>query len=197
MIVAGAGCYHYKKGKTMKSLIQDYKNYRTAKKTLAKLETDVRAKINQMLVIIDKKTFNNYLARTRVFIKTAKEIQEQNDQEKLKQLVDLCAPLVNAPSCFFTVSLLAGIKPHDIVEEIILDRCAHEERKLQEKHILRCMHNHEDGNITENYCINCPREKFQQLVEYQSLNSQFQNAQKGVADARQKLLNNFAFIKQK
>ena len=61
----------------MKSLIQDYKNYRTAKKTLAKLETDVRAKMNQMLVIIGKKTLNNYLARTRVFIKTAKEREKE------------------------------------------------------------------------------------------------------------------------
>lgn len=181
----------------MKSLIQDYKNYRVAKKTLAELEKDVQAKINQMLVIVDKRTLNDYVAWSHSFIKTAKEIQAKNDTHALEQFIEKCAPLVNAPSCFFTVSFLSGIKPRDIVSEMILAECAKEERKLQEKHILRCMHNREDGTFFEKYCANCPRENFQRLVEYQSLNAQVQKAQKNAMDAKQKLLDNFAFIKQK
>ena len=86
---------------------------------------------------------------------------------------------------------------NDINKGIIYDwdKIRKEYKKLNEDNVIRCIHNQKDGVIYENRCSNCPTQTFKNLVEYNSLKGDLQEAQVKQNQARQKLLNHFQFVK--
>lgn len=105
--------------------------------------------------------------------------------------------LVRAPSCFCIVSIGFYLRPKNILEAIVALDIVEKERdeKIRKKDIIRCLHNHENGLMDENGCSKCSKERFNDLVKYQSMYGQYINAQKATALAKQTLLAHFPFIK--
>lgn len=112
--------------------------------------------------------------------------------------MDEKAPLVHLPSCFCTVFASSYLIPTCIIQSIIYSDCERKEHsELKEDNVFRCTHNREDGIIFENNCVNCSTDIFRNLVEYNALKGELQNAQQSLKDTKQKLLNHFKFRRHK
>ena len=183
----------------MVKIIQDYKNYRTAKKAQENLESDLKRKLKSIVKLISLSEFEEYNHQFEMFTTCADSVYKDKGENALKEYLKENDPLVHAPSCFCMVSVGFYLRPGSILEAIVALDIVEKERdkKIKEKDIIRCLHNHENGLIDENCCSNCPAERFRDLAEYQSLRGQYTDAQKATALAKQTLLAHFSLIKQK
>ncbi len=182
----------------MTTIIQDYKDYRKAKKN-AKLAADaVNKQFQKMLQPISFSELNKYTYEKGLLAIYGNAVYDGKNKQALIEYLDKKAPLVHLPSCFCTVLASSCLKPHGIVQNIFLSGWGEEERaKCTIDKAIRCLHNPEDGVIIENYCANCPKDKFKNLVEYHSLNGDLQKAEQNLATAKQKLRGRFSFARQK
>ena len=183
----------------MAGIIQNYKNYRTAKKAQKNLELDLERYLKSIVKPISLSKFEEYNHQFEMFTTCADSVYKDKGENALKEYMKEKAPLVHAPSCFCIVSVGFYLRPGSILEAIVALDIVEKERdkKIKEKDIIRCLHNHENGLIDENCCSNCPAERFRDLAEYQSLRGQYTDAQKATALAKQTLLAHFSLIKQK
>ena len=183
----------------MVKIIQDYKNYRTAKKAQENLESDLERYLKSIVKPISLSELNKYCYALGLLTTYAKSFDAEKDANALKEYLNEKAPLVQAPSCFCIVSVGFYLRPGSILEAIVASEIVKEERdkKIKEKDIIRCLHNHENGLIDENGCSKCPKKRFSELVEYQSLRGQYMDAQKATALAKQTLFAHLPFIKRK
>ena len=183
----------------MGTIIQDYKNYRKAKKTKEKIESDLENQLRGMLKPISLSDLNSYMYQVKAFITRATSVYNGNDVKALTEYLNEKGPLVHAPSCFCVVSVAPYLNPKSILEAIIATDIIEKERdkQIRQKDFIRCIHNLEDGTIDENCCYNCPTERFKALVEYHSLHGQYTDARNSTMSAKTTLFAHFPFIKQK
>jgi hypothetical protein len=160
------------------SLIQDFRNWKTAKKAteIAQFKKDVQ--FNQMLGRIPIAHYGHNVFAEAAFIKCAPD--PKNKPQECKQYMNNYAHICHAYPCFYVMYNPFGITG-------IMTR----DKVYQEKQVQRCMNNREDGKIYEAFCHGCPA--FEDLVKYQSLYAQFKIAQEKQQEAKQKFLNNFIF----
>ncbi|MBP5485268.1 MAG: hypothetical protein J6Y07_00990 [Alphaproteobacteria bacterium] len=181
----------------MNTIVQDYKNYRNAKKAQENIESDLNRKLKSIVKPISLSELSRYHCTLGLLTTYAKSFEK--DVNALEKYMKEKAPLVHAPSCFCMVSVGFYLCPGSILEAIVASEIIKEERdkEIKKNDVIRCIHNHEDGTIDENCCSNCPKEMFHDLVEYQSLRGQYTDAQKATIQARRTLFVHFPFIKQK
>jgi len=179
----------------MTTIIQDYKDYRKAKKAKELAAGKVNDKFQEILQPISFSELNNYHYQWGLLTIYGEAVYDGKNKQALIEYLDEKAPLVHLPSCFCTVLASSYLKPHGIVQNMFLSGWADEERaKCTEDNAIRCIHNRTDGVFFENYCANCPKDKFKNLVEYHSLNGELQKAEQNLATAKQKLRGRFPFF---
>jgi len=183
----------------MAGIIQNYKNYRTAKKAQENIKSDLERYLKSIVKSISLSKFEEYNHQFEMFTTCADSVYKDKGENALKEYLQENGPLVRAPSCFCIVSVGFYLRPGSILEAIVALDIVEKDRdeKIREKDIIRCLHNHKNGLIDENCCSECPKERFSELVEYQSLRGQYMDAQKATALAKQTLFAHFPFIKQK
>ncbi len=160
------------------SIIQDYKFWKEAKKAteIARLRKDV--KFRTMLKQISIPHFGQNVSIEEAFIKSAPN--PNTKPQECKQYVGNYAHMCHAYPCFYVM--------HNPFDD--KDKSSYTEEQVQ-----RCMNNRADGTIYEAFCQGCPA--FEDLVKYQMLYAQFKTAQAKQKAAKQKLLDNFIFWKQR
>ena len=182
----------------MTTIIQDYIDYRKAKKNVELAADKVNAQFHKMLKPISLSELNKYYCELGVLTIYGEAVYDGKNTKELKEYLDEKAPLVHLPSCFCAVFVSSYLKPQGIVETIVFQDLYHEERaKCTQDKAVRCLHNPEDGIIIEQYCANCPKDKFKNLVEYHSLSGELQDAEQKLAAAKQKLRDRLPFTRQK
>lgn len=181
----------------MGTIIQDYKIYRKAKEAEKSAKTDLETQLRGMVKPISLSDLNSYMYQVKAFIIYAESVYNGNNVKALTEYLKENDPLVHLPSCFCIVSVGFYLRPGSILEAIVALDIVEKERdkKIKTNDIIRCLHNHKDGTIDENCCSECPKERFNDLVKYQSMYGQYINAQKATALAKQTLLAHFPFIK--
>lgn len=180
----------------MFTLIQDYKGYRQAKRNTQSVKKKINHKFLTMVKPISFSDLTSYKHQVEMLTVWGKAIYDGINAKELKEYLDKKGPLVHLPSCFCNVFASSFLKPKDFLQDIACSNFARKEyKKLNEDNVIRCIHNQKDGVIYENRCANCPTQTFKNLVEYNSLKGDLQEAQVKQNQARQKLLNHFQFVK--
>ena len=162
----------------MLKIIQDYHNWKEAKKNTVVAQQNVSKKFNSMLGQISLPHFGHNISIESAFIKSAPDPKTQ--PQECKQYMDTYSHICHAYPCFYVI-----YNPFDHIGV---------NKVYTEKQAQRCMNNLEDGTIYETFCRDC--DAFKDLVQYQSLYAQFKMAQEKQNQAKQKLLDNFRFWKQ-
>ena len=182
----------------MTTIIQDYKDYRKAKKAKELAAGKVNDKFQEILQPISFSELNKYNYEMGLLAIYGKAVYDGKNKQALIEYLDEKAPLVHLPSCFCTVLASSYLKPHGIVQNMFLSGWADEERaKCTEDNVIRCLHNREDGVFYEQYCANCSTEKFGNLLDYHCLKADLQKAEQDLTAAKQKLRSRFPFARQK
>lgn len=157
-------------------IIQDYKDWKKAKKAteIAKSKKDVQ--FATMLEQVSIPHFGYNYSIESAFIKSSPD--PKSKPQECKQYMDNYAHLCHAYPCFY-----------------VMYNPFKDNNDYKEEQVQRCMNNLADGTIYESFCQGCSA--FKDLVKYQSLLAQFKIAYEKQKEAKQKLLSNFIFWKQK
>ena len=175
----------------MTTIVEDYKNYKKAKKSVKSARQILTGKLRRMVKVVPLSELDDYLKDVEAFTAELKDIYK-TEPKKLQQYMEEHAHLVHAPSCFCTSSVAYYWHPTDIIQSMILEDIVKEEKsKYKESNVARCIHNSKDGIIYEERCSGCSVSMFKDLVEYQSLKGQMQQAQQECIKARRQLLSHF------
>ena len=162
----------------MTNIIRDYKYWQETKKATKAAEGRLGVKLSCMVGKLSLADLGHNYAIEAAFVQSMPDPKIQPAAAK-KYIAQFAAKCHSYP-CFFIL-----YNPFD-----------HSDNKTYtEKNVTRCINNREDGTIYEAFCGKCPA--FKDLVEYQMLKSKLQDAQQQQQAAKQKLLDNFRFWKQK
>jgi len=179
----------------MFTFIQDYKDYRQQKKNVKSCQTKLATKFRDMVQPISFSELDDYEHNLKLLTMGGKTAYAGKDVQALKKYMDEKAHLVHLPSCFCTIFASSYLIPTGIIQSIIFSDFAEQERSgLKEKDVIKCIHNPDDGVISENHCANCSKDTFRNLLEYHYLKGQLQDAQQAEKKAKQKFLDNFGFL---
>ena len=182
----------------MTTIIQDYKDYRKAKKNVELAADKVNDKFQEILQPISLSELNKYHCELGVLTINAKAVYDGKNKQEFIKYMNENAHLVRLPSCFCDVLAAPYMKPNSILEHIIFSDFAKKERaKCTEDNVIRCVHNREDGVFYEHYCADCSPETFGNLLDYQCLKADLQDAEQNLATAKQKLRDRLPFARQK
>lgn len=181
----------------MSTIFQDYKDYKQTKKDTKLIKEQLDYKFKTIVKPISLEELNSYKYKVEMLTVCGKGVYDGKNAKELREYLDKKGPLVHLPSCFCNVFASSLLEPKDILQHMIFTDFAKKEYKaLDENNVIRCIHNQPDGVIYENRCANCSTEIFKNLIEYNSLKGDFQEAQDKQNQARQKLLSHFQFVKQ-
>ena len=163
----------------MTTFIQDWKNFKNAKKTVKDAKAKKTEQFNKMLTRLVPGDYLVNAEEAWVLPAGIKTLKDAGASEKeLKEYLDTYASKYHACACFFVY--------YDLWDYII-------DRHYQENKVERCINNYKSGMIVEEYCDGC--ENFKDLVAYQALNANYRTALRKRAIAKQKLISHF--LKQK
>lgn len=163
----------------MLQIIQDYKDWKEAKKNTDIAQQKVSKQFNSMLGHVSLPHFGYNVSIQAAFVKSAPDPKTQ--PQECKQYVDTYSHMCHAYPCFYVI-----YNPFDHIGV---------NKIYSENEAERCMNNLEDGTIYEAFCQGCSA--FKDLVKYQSLNAQLKIAQEEQNQAKQKLLNDLCFWKHR
>lgn len=165
----------------MFTIIQDYKNYKTLKKIRKSASRELKNKFNQLLWIEHRwHVFLNDCSHNVYFSQVIQRLKVEKPH-LLEEYVKDFAPFYHASSCFFVFRRNNSFRP----------------RAYKEEEVRKCVHNHENGVLSEHNCSQCSKYQYENLVEYYSLKNRVQSLQRAEKEAKQNLLDNFSFLKQK
>ena len=165
----------------MSALIQDYKDWRSARKKLKKAMVDLRQSREPITTEVDLDGwFGCFSART-VLVETLKGLEGPEFDKVYDSVVGLWREEYPTPFCFFKLK-------HPTNNIFMPEYLTAEED-------LRCINNHEDGYYNEKHCDECPR--FAGLIKYQSLCGLVDDLQQKEQEAKRKLISRFRLSKTK
>ena len=151
----------------MFQIIQDFEDWKNAKQYAKHVKYSLNSHIENITEKCSCETFNGNLLKENHYHNILLIASFFGDKLDLEQIANDKSKLYRASSCFY--------KLKNDVKECINVSC--------------------DKRRAEIRCGDCSRFKY--LVVYQSLNTQLQEAQQKQEFAKQKLLDNFRFWKQK
>ena len=164
----------------MLTIIQDYKNYRTLKKNRKSASRELNNKFNNLLWIEYRwSVYLHNCAQDACFSQGIQRIQREKPSF-LEKYIKNFAPFKHASSCFYVFHRINSFRPGAYKKE----------------EVRRCVHNHEDGVISEYNCSQCPKYQYENLVEYHALKSRVQSLKQAEKEAKHKLLSHFQFKRQ-
>ena len=182
-------------------IIQDYKDYRKTKKTAQAIKDRLDKHFKGMVKPVSLFELKKYNLQASLLVKYGNIVLEETGIEGLNKYLEEKAPLVHAPSCFCTTFASSYLKDNPLANFMFafpLKSLEEQERSaLNENNVVRCIHNHEDGKLSENYCANCPPDRFKALLEFHSLKGDLQRAQEQQKQAKEKLLAHLPFYRIK
>ena len=163
----------------MIKLIQDYKNWKSARVEYKDAKRDWVKYINSIVTEVDYKQLPDMLDSLHQFHESLPKDKSQPDYvQAYEDSIKTC----RSPSCIYR-----------IVYKLPNDDCWKGRYLFKANEFNRCINNRVDGKISEELCDGCSY--FKELVEFQALTGKVENLKKERQIAKQKFFGNFVFWK--
>ena len=165
----------------MSELIQDYKNWRSARKKLKKATADLRQSYEPITTEVDLAGWVSCLSARDVLVEMLKGLDGPEFDKVYDTVVGLWREEYPTPFCFVKLK-------HPTNNMFMPEYLTVEED-------LRCINNHENGYYNEKHCAECPR--FAGFIKYQSLRGLVDDLQQKEQEAKRNLIGRFRLSKTK